>query len=575
MVKINQPIFASQGKDLRVEILGARESALRTGRYRLALAGIGFAIFFTILAVRLVILSASGTEPKSAKIMERSNLAVIAGRADIIDRNGVLLATNLKTPSLYADAQMILQKEEAAKSIGKVLSELSSTEILSKLRTRHRFIWLKRFLTPFQQEEIHRLGIPGIGFRYESRRVYPNASAASHVLGFTDVDGKGIAGIEKFFDNHLSWTKTPTGPLRLSIDLRVQHALYDELYRSLTGYEAQAGVGLVSDSESGEILALVSLPDFDPNHARIASGHSRMNRASLATYELGSVFKPLTVAMALDSGVVGLKDGYDAARPIKVSRHLIRDYHPKNRWLSVPEILIYSSNIGAAKMALDVGAEVQKKYFKNFGLLDKPKIELPEVGYRKLTRPWRDVNVMTSSFGHGIAVSPLQLVAAFGSLINGGIIYRPTLLWSDNKISSGTKVISELTSERMRRLLRLVVTDGTGRRADVPGFLVGGKTGTAEKIEKGKYKSGALLSSFIAAFPMTKPRYVVYVMLDAPKSTGSDSVGGGRVAAPLAGRVVARIGPLLGVHPVDRRSKKVERAMALKVITRGPELATY
>jgi cell division protein FtsI (penicillin-binding protein 3) len=577
MTDNRQQITAPLPRRTRMEILGTRESVLRTGRSRLVLAGLGFALVFTVLTFRLVTLTANGTGDE-AQVAQVSGIEPVAAeRADILDRNGSLLATNLKAASLHADTQVVPDPVAAADALAQVLPEVGRPELLEKLRSGQRFVWLKRLMTPRQQDAVNRLGIPGLYFRTEERRVYPYGRAAAHVLGFTDIDGNGIAGVEKFFDDRLRRSGADTRPLRLSIDLRVQHALYDELSRAVAEFDALGAAGLVMDAGSGEVLALASLPDFDPNHPGASPGTNRFNRATLGVYELGSVFKPFTVAMALDNGTTRLKDGYDATSPIRVARFTIRDDHPKKRWLSVPEILMYSSNIGAAKMALDVGGDRQQDYFARLGLLSRPRLELPEVGLPLSPAPWRDINVMTASFGHGVAVSPLQMTAAFGALVNGGVLVRPTVLRADDRPAAGERAISEKTSKQMRRLLRLVVTDGTGRKADVPGFLVGGKTGTAEKAGAGGYQRKALLSSFVAAFPMTAPRYVIYALLDEPQGTPQTHgfASAGWTAAPVAGRVIARIGPLLGMHPVDGDSAAVREAMAVKVISREPKLASY
>jgi len=308
------------------------------------------------------------------------------------------------------------------------------------------------------------------------------------------------------------------------------------------------------------------LPDFDPHHPSAAPAMSRFNRATKGVYELGSVFKVLTVAMALDSGATGIQGLYDASKPIQLARFTIRDSHPKNRWLSVPEILIYSSNIGAAKMALDVGRDGQRKYFDRFGLLGRPSLELPEVGTPLTPSRWGEVNTMTASYGHGLAVSPVQFATAFAAMVNGGVLLPATLVkHKTGERTVGIQVIRARTSRQLRRLLRAVVEKGTGRKAEVTGYLVGGKTGTAEKAGLHGYRRDALISSFVAAFPMTAPKYVVYVLLDEPQGDAATHgfAGAGWTAAPLAGRVISRIAPILGVQPIDDGPGPIHRAVAL------------
>ncbi|MFQ5939754.1 MAG: peptidoglycan D,D-transpeptidase FtsI family protein, partial [Alphaproteobacteria bacterium] len=389
------------------------------------------------------------------------------------------------------------------------------------------------------------------------RRVYPQGRLVAHVVGFTDIDGHGLAGMERTFEAELR--QAAVGPLALAIDMRFQQVLREELARSMAEFQAVGAAGVVLDARSGEVLAMVSLPDFDP-HRPPNEPEARFNRASLGVYEMGSVFKVFTTAIALDSGVVRLTDGYDATRPIRVQRYLIRDFHPKKRWLTVPEIFVYSSNIGAAKMALDVGTDRQRAFLGKLGLLQPSALELLEVASPIVPFPWREINTMTIGFGHGLAVSPVQLAAAFAAIVNGGIMRPPTLLARENRPPpAGRRVISPKTSAWMRQLLRLVVTHGTGRKAAAAGYLVGGKTGTGEKAGPGGYRRRALLSSFAAAFPIHAPRYVVLAMLDEPKGT-PETFGyatGGWTAAPTAGRIIARLGPLAGIRPLDDDSDPV------------------
>jgi cell division protein FtsI (penicillin-binding protein 3) len=416
----------------RTELIGVRAGALRIGRNRLALACLAFAACFLALTVRLIELTALGTgEPAT------EHLAAATGtgteRADIVDRNGTLLATNLATASLYADAAAVPDPEAAADRLLTVLPGLDRATLVARLSSKRRFVWLQRHLTPRQQYAVNRLGIPGLHFQDEEERIYPHGRLLAHVLGYTDIDGNGIAGVEKSFNRELKDLGRSHDPLQLSIDIRVQHALRDELARAVGEFHAIGAAGVVLDAASGEVLGLASLPDFDPNHPGASPDTTLFNRATLGVYELGSVFKAFTVAMALDTGSVGLAGGYDATRPLHVARFTIHDDHPKKRWLSVPEILMYSSNIGAAKMALDVGAEEQQRFLGKLGLLRRLSIRLPEVGDPLRPSPWRDINTMTVAFGHGVAVSPLQYASAFSALINGGVLVPPTLLKRDRQ----------------------------------------------------------------------------------------------------------------------------------------------
>jgi cell division protein FtsI (penicillin-binding protein 3) len=563
-----------QARDIEVEagsdddalLVGSEAQAIRVGRTRLLTVVLVFTVSFAVLAGRLIELTVIREPGRSLAFVSSSPTKPIAGRADIVDRNGVLLATNLLTASLYADARVVRDAPEAARRLVAVLPELSPSAVQERLASDRAFVWLKRNLTPSEQAAVNGLGIPGLYFRDEQRRLYPQGALDSHVLGFTDVDGNGIAGVEKYFDQEMR-NRGPLGqPLQLSLDVRVQHVLRDELMAAMDTFRASGAAGVVMNANTGEILALASLPDFDPNHPTAASALSRFNRATKGVYELGSVFKVLTVAMALDSGATKLHGGYDATKPIRVARFTIRDSHAKKRWLSVPEILIYSSNIGAAKMALDVGRDGQRKYLDRFGLLSRPSLELPEVGSPIIPARWGDISTMTAAYGHGLAVSPVQFATAFAAMVNGGVLLPATLIKrKPNSRTLGVQVIRRRTSNQLRRLLRAVVEKGTGRKAEASGYLVGGKTGTAEKAGVGGYRRNALISSFVAAFPMTAPKYVLYLLLDEPQGNLETSgyATAGWTAAPLTGRVISRIAPILGVRPVDDEAPPIQRAMAL------------
>ena len=536
-----------EGRIQRVRLEGTGKQAIETGRNRLLVTAVVFGLAFLVIAGRLIELAVWEGGPRLARSPVPG--PVLAERADIIDRNGVILATSLPTASLFADPRFVPDAEEAADKLVRVLPGLDRSQVLAKLTSKGRFVWLKRNLTPNQQYEVNRLGVPGFAFQRGERRVYPHGREAAHVLGYTDVDGRGISGMESYFDATL---KSGEQALRLSIDIRMQTVLRQEILAAMAEFRAKGAAGVVMNVNTGEVLALVSLPDFDPNVPATARGEPGFNRATKGIYEMGSTFKLFTTAMALDSGTVTLEDGYDASRPIRVARFTIADYHAKNRWLSVPEILLYSSNIGAAKMALDVGAKAQRDYLDRLGLLTPPAIELPEVGSPLTPAPWRDINTMTIAYGHGIAVSLLQMSAAVSTVVNGGIRRPPTLLYlPDGTAVAGDRALSAETSRQMAGLMRLVVSRGTGRRADVPGYRVGGKTGTADKIYGGRYRPDTLISSFVAAFPIDKPRYVVIVLLDEPKGNASTNgfATGGWVAAPAVGRIIKRIAPLAGILP--------------------------
>jgi cell division protein FtsI (penicillin-binding protein 3) len=548
-----------------VHLDGSAKRVLETGRTRLLVTGALFAIAFAVVALRLtaVALLHQGDEPRIARSGAASGLLV--GRADIVDRNGVVLATSLPTASLYANPHQVLDADDAAVRLVGVLKELSQAEVASKLSANKSFVWIDRNLTPREQYQVNRLGIPGLHFQTEERRVYPQGALTAHVVGFTDIDNRGLAGIEQSFDDVLRDSRRP---VRLSIDVRLQHILREELGRAIADFTGIGGAGAILDVDTGELLALVSLPDFDPNQPGIASEDARFNRASLGIYEMGSTFKIFNTALALDSGIVHLTDQFDATKPIRIGGFSIRDYHGKNRWLSVPEIFMYSSNIGSARMAEEVGGVAQKAFFSRLGMLRPASLELPEVGHPLYPDIWRPINTMTISYGHGLAVSPMHVVSGVAAVVNGGVMRPATLIArAPDEVSEGERVISSDTSMQMRKLLRLVVEAGTGKNAEVPGYIVGGKTGTADKQSGKGYDRNSRLASFVAAFPMNDPEYVVLVMVDEPKpnATSFGYATGGWVAAPAAGNIIRRMAPLMGLLPAPDDAPDVANDLLIAV----------
>ncbi len=559
-----RPIASASAGTLHLE--GVKKRAIDTGRARLIVAGAIFLLAFSVIAVRMVdvtILRDGG--------LPRAHLAKTddtpLSRADIVDRNGVLLATSLPTDSLYVHPHEIQDPDAAAKAVVQVLPDLTVDDVHSKLASDRSFFYLKRNLTPKQVYDVNALGIPGLYFEKDEKRVYPQGNLAAHVVGLTDLDGKGVAGIEKKFDQDLD---SRHEPLRLSIDVRVQTVLRDELSKTMADFNAIGATGMVMDVHTGELLGMVSLPDYDPNTMAGATPDAMFNRATLGVYEMGSTFKLFDAAAAIDAGVATPNSSYDASHPIHIARFEIYDYHPMNRWLTVPEILIYSSNIGAAKMALDLGTDKQKDYLGRFGLLHSASVEVPEVGAPLVPNPWREINTMTIAYGHGMAVTPAQMMQGVGAIVDGGVMRPATLLArAAGEPVPGTQVIKPATSRAMLDMMRLIVTQGTGEKAEVKGYEVAGKTGTAEKNGVGGYHHKSLLSSFIATFPVSNPRYLVLAMIDEPKGTKA-SFGfatAGWTAAPAVGRIVAQIGPMLGVEPLaspDESKQRVAEAAAPK-----------
>lgn len=484
-------------------------------------------------------------------------------RGDIVDRNNVELARTFSSFAVsVAPRKLIGNPRVLAEQLAAILTDRSADEIYAELIHRGSYRYLSRRVLPAQAKQINDLGEPAITLEREPERLYPNLNLAAHVLGYA-VDGDGVVGMERQFNDKLVDPATRGTPLVLSIDARVQQALEYELGAVLADQNAEGAAGIILDVDTGEVVALASLPDFNPNAPGKSDPATRYNKVSYGVYELGSTFKTLTIAMALDSGVVTSMDQtYDATNPIRIAGFTIRDDHALRRAQTIPEIFIHSSNIGTAKMAADLGRDRQRAYLDRLGLLKQAEIELPERASPQFPplSNWGEVATMTIGFGHGLSVSLVHLATSYAAVVNGGILRPATLLKVDpGQAPVGTRVFSPETSDTMRALLRLVVTDGTGRKANAPGYRVGGKTGTAEKLAGGRYQKHANVSTFAAAFPMDNPRYVVVTMIDDPK--GSKATFGfrtaGMVIAPVVSRIVARIGPILGVTPDVNRDVDV------------------
>jgi cell division protein FtsI (penicillin-binding protein 3) len=540
------------------------QQTLEIGRNRLLVTAALFAVAFVVIGIRLVDVTLIKPTGKGDLAHRETVTKTEVSRADITDRNGVLLATTLVTPSLFANPKQIIDPADATKKLVAVLPELSESEVYAKLTSDRSFVWLKRQLTPHQEYLVNSLGIPGFEFQREERRVYPAGNLAVHVVGYSGIDNKGLAGIERGFDDIL---KSRHEPLALSIDVRLQNILHEELASAVTEFNALGATGIVMDVHNGEVLALVSLPDFDANKPGTATPETIFNRATLGTYEMGSTFKTFTLAMALDTHTSTLASYYDAAHPIKVGRFTINDYHSLHRALNLPEIYEYSSNLGAARIAMDAGTDKLRDFLGRLGLLKPAVIEIPEIGTPQLPNPWRDVSTMTVAFGHGIGVSPLQVAVAASAVVNGGILHQPTVIRRNPDIApAGVQVMSPHTSDDMRKLMRLVVEHGTGEFAAAPGYVVGGKTGTAEKAAANGYRHKALLSSFLGAFPMNNPRYLIIAIIDEPHPSAKTHgfATAGWTAAPVVGRSVMRMAPLLGVKPVDESLPEIQQALSIQ-----------
>ncbi len=528
---------------------------------RIRTLSLGMAVAYAVLAVKLVVLGVSHDPPQTLK--DAADQAVSGARPDLLDRNGEILATDVKTMSVFAEPNRIIDKDEAVELITAVLPDVDAKELRERLGSKKGFVWVKRQITPKEQAEIFHLGLPGVGFLPENKRVYPNGPIGAHVLGYVDKDNIGIAGMEKYLDEQSLTDPHVPGfvvdpeslkPVRLSLDLKVTHALRDELMNGMDHWKAKAAAGMVVDVNTGEVIALESLPDYDPNQPIDAHDPTRINRISVGVYEMGSTFKALSISMALDSGKVNLGSRIDARDSLRYGRFTIHDFHATHRILTVPEVFTHSSNIGTARMALMVGVEGHKAFLKKMGQLDRLRTELPENAEPLVPKRWGELNTMTIAFGQGLNVAPIQAVMAVSALVNGGKIMPPTFLMRSqeeaDKISH--RVVSEQTSESMRYLMRSNATHGSASFANVPGYYVGGKTGTADKIIHGHYSQDRVFTTFMAITPADKPKYLYLAVYDDPQAAPGDY--GFHTAAWNAGRttgaLVRRIQPLEGVPPM-------------------------
>jgi cell division protein FtsI (penicillin-binding protein 3) len=532
---------------------------------RLALVALAFIGVYGVIAGRLVYLGVSKDEQETVRSSTRS--AVSVARPTILDRNGEIMAQDIRTVSIFAEPHRIVDKDEAAELLNAVFPDMTGRELRDKLVTRKngravKFSWIKREVSPAVWAQVHRLGIPGVGFVPENKRVYPNANVAAHVLGFADLDNVGIAGIEKWIDgNGLNDLKgagfaaeaQDLKPVSISIDLRVTHAMRDEMLKAVKKYKAKAAAAALMDVNTGEIIAHVSLPDYDPNQPATAQNDNNINRLQVGVFEMGSTFKALTTAMALDSGKYNLNSSLDARAALRYGRFKIGDFHGKGRVLTLPEVFVYSSNIGTARMALGVGVEGHKAFLKKMGQLDRMVTELPEGSTPLVPRNWGELNTMTISFGHGLAVAPLQALVATAALVNGGHLLPATYLkrTPEEAQALGKRVIKPETSEAMRYVMRLNAERGSAARANIPGYYVGGKTGTSEKVVRGRYSKEKVLANFMAVMPADKPRYLLLTMLDEPEGV-PETMGqrtSGWNAAPTTGYIIERIAPMLDMSP--------------------------
>ncbi|MGV3548851.1 peptidoglycan D,D-transpeptidase FtsI family protein [Rhizobium sp.] len=520
-----------------------------------------FCVVYAVIGGRLVQYGMADTRT-TGSIMRADT--TVASRPDILDRNGEILATDVRTVSLFVEPQKVVDADEALELLSTVLPNLDAKATYKKLTHKSHFQWLARQITPKQQSEILALGIPGIGFRPAKRRFYPSGPVAAHFVGYVNVDNRGVAGMERYLDQQgladlaelgMTSVNAKLEPVKLSMDLRVQTIVHDVLITSMAKYKAIAAGAVVLDANTGEVIALGSAPDFDPNNPAETidrATKSDMNRMSGGVFEMGSTFKAFTSAMALDSGKVTMNDTFDARRPLYIGGFTINDFHATRRILSVTDVFVHSSNIGSGKMADVVGIDGHREFLTRLGLLTRMTTEIPEIASPSQPKVWKKITSMTVAFGHGVSTTPLQTAVAAAALMNGGKLIPATFLPRsvDAANEMAVMVLKPQTVADMKVLFRANVTLGSGKRADTPGLFVGGKTGTAEKVVNGRYSSSVRFNAFLAAFPINDPKYIVLTIMDEPKAPEERcGVTAGCNAGVMAGEIIRRSAPLLGVKP--------------------------
>ena len=528
--------------------------------FRLRLIALAFLGVYGAIDLKLVKLGLSKEPPASLKAAASD--AASGARPELLDRNGGVMAQDIKTMSVFAEPRRLIDKDEAVELLSAVLPDLDATDLRKRLGSRKGFVWVKRGVTDKQQAEVFRLGLPGVGFLPENKRIYPNGPVGAHVLGFTNTDNQGIAGIEKWVDNQglgdlkgAGFDVTPQDlkPITLSLDTKATFAVRDELAKGIEHFKAAAGSAAIMDVNTGEMIAYVSLPDYDPNNPVDALKPDHINRLNVGTYEMGSTFKAISIAMALELNKVTLRSTVDARDNLRYGRFTIHDFHATHRILTVPEVFIHSSNIGTAKMVMMVGVDGHKQFLRKMGQLTRLQTELPETASPQIPGHWGELNSMTIAFGQGLNVTPLQAMMAVGALANGGFEITPTFLKRDKPDfrDESQRVIRPEVSEDLRYLMRVNATLGSAKKIDIPGYFAGGKTGTADKLIHGHYSNDRVNTTFMSVVPADKPKYLFFVMMEDPQA--AEGTYGYHTAAwnsgEVCGQIMQRVAPLLNLPP--------------------------
>ena len=535
-------------------LIGRRNTKFR--KIKLLMCGSLFLFSFMTIGYRTISL-AGINKPSTVNISFKTIKTDInknLPRGNIYDRNKELLATTISTSSLNINPQEVLNKKNTIKKLIEIFPQLDEVALKTKLDSKKQFVNILREISPKEHVLLLNEGIEGLKIRTKHKRIYPNNNLAAHILGSTDIDGSGIAGIEKSSDKQLKNGKN----IKISIHSGIQHITEKILFEQINKFDAEGGAGIVMNSKNGEIYAITSLPDYNVNNYNKVSNELLFNKATKGIYELGSTLKLITAAIALDSGLIKENEVFDVSRPLRVSSRTIRDFHPLNYAINIPEVIVHSSNIGSAKIAEKFGSETQLKYLRKLGFMNKMNLQIPEVGTPQVLMDRKLLSTMTISYGHGIAITPLHLASSTATLVNNGIKVNPTLFVSKTR-EKHTRVFSKSTSNKIKSIMRLVVKSkyGTAKKAEAKGYLIGGKTGTAEKLSKtGGYLKKQNIVAFTSAFPINNPQFIITVMIDNPKgqkfSYGYRTAGW--VVAPVVKRLVTRIAPILNIKPQNENS---------------------
>ncbi len=538
-------------KNIFKKLIDKNVNDITLSKTRLSFIFLCLLLLFFIISFRLIYISTFvNNNSFSLNDIEPS---AFRRRVDIIDRTGEIVASDIELVNFYLNRELVSNPQKTTELVHKIFPEINQEKLYERLindRNRAKYILIKRNITPKQQNLIKNSGILGFEFDHTIGRIYPHKNLFSHIVGYVNVDLQGIAGLEAQYNDYLN--NPNSKPLQLTLDIRIQSILRQQLLKAVKKYKAKSAIGIVSEVKTGNVIAIVSLPDFDPNQPYPVPQNALYNKATYGVYEMGSIFKVFTIALGLDQNIINLNKKYDISQVISYGKYEIKQETYTKKLLTPEEILVRSSNVGAGLIGLEIGDERMKNFLSLIGMFDRIPANFPSLAQPLIPRIWRDINTITASYGHGIAVTPLHVVMAIGGIVNDGIMKIPRFTTLDN--FNDTKIISKKTSDTMKYMLREVVKNGTGWRANTLGYSVGGKTGSARLLKNGEYQEGNIMANFVGIFPMNNPHYLIYIMIESPYAPElKDNISGGTIAAPVFSRIVENIAPVLNVMPYVNR----------------------